>query len=72
MGCGGLFFRKYVMPVIHKAALYASNSTEECEEILQKSAKHLETHYLKDCCEKRPFMFGEKPSIADMSLGCEL
>jgi glutathione S-transferase len=37
-----------------------------------QSAKYIEIYWLKDYSKSKPFMFGSKPTIADLSLICEL
>lgn len=69
LGAGSYFFRKYVMPVIHRNSTYAQSTAQECWDILVKSSKFIEENYL---AQDSKFLFGDRPTIADLSLGCEL
>ena len=72
MGAGGYLFRKYFSGLMDKNGVYSSKeSVEESWKILNRSLQQVERIWLfKDRGYK--FMFSDFPSIADLSLACEL
>ena len=68
LGAGGYFFRKYVSPVTGKPA--PQKSIEESWFLLDKSLKLIEAKWLSK--NNKKYLFGNKMTIADLSLYCEL
>ena len=72
MGAGGFMFRKYFSALMDKNGKGDTEfSVQEAWTILVKSLKYIERIWLPRNSSKR-FMFGDDPSIADLSLACEL
>jgi glutathione S-transferase len=72
MGAGGYMFRKYFSGLMDKNAVWATEfAIEESWKILTRSLKQIERIWLPANSGKR-FMFGDKPSIADLSLAGEV
>ena len=72
MGAGGFLFRKFFSGLMDKNGVYSSKeSIDESWKILNRSLHQIQRIWLrKDRGHK--FMFSDKPSIADLSLACEL
>ena len=66
-GAGGLIFRSYFQK--NMVGFEASKeSIQETKMILKNSLETIENFWLK----KSKYLFGSEPSIADLSLACEL
>ena len=72
MGAGGYMFRKYFSGLMDKDGVGASKfAIDESWQILLRSLKLIERIWLPKNSNKK-FMFGDKPSIADLSLAGEI
>ena len=72
MGAGGYFFRKYFSGLMDKNGVWASKeSIEESWKIMSRSLQQIERIWLKPTRGFK-FMFSDHPSIADLTLACEL
>ena len=72
MGAGGYLFRKYFSALMDKDGVGATEeSIKESWKILNRSLQQIERIWLKPDRGYK-FMFSDKPSIADLSLACEL
>ena len=67
LGAGTFFFRRFWSHLIR--TMPPQHFINEGEKIFEKSLKQLERVFLS---EKHPFLFGEKPTIADIALFSEL
>ena len=72
MGAGGYMFRKYFSAMMDKNGVGASQySIDESFKLMEKSLKFISKIWLKPNDTKK-FMFGDFPTIADLSLACEM
>lgn len=72
MGAGGYFFRTYFSGLMSKDGIWATQeSIDEAYTLMIKSLDLIEKIWLPKS-KKTRFMFGDKPSIADLSLACEI
>jgi len=72
MGAGGYLFRKYFSGMMDKNGIWASQyAVDESWDIMNRCLKQIERIWLPRNSTKR-FMFGDQPSIADLSLAGEL
>ena len=72
MGSGAYYFRKYFSGIMDKNGVWSTQeSINEAWKQILVSLKYIEKIWLyKD--RKTKFMFSDKPTIADLSLACEL
>merc|ERR1712086_261121 len=72
MGAGYLFFREFVSGMISKDGQWATQAmVDEAYNHLIKSLGIIEEKWINEKL-KTKYMFGDKPSIVDLSLACEL
>ena len=72
MGTGAYFFRTYASGLMSKDGTWSTQeSVDEAYELMMKTLSKIEKIWLR-ADRKSKFMFGSKPSIADLSLGCEI
>lgn len=72
MGAGAYFFRKFFSGAMDKNGKWASQeSIDESWKQIDRSLQMIERLWLRKD-RKHKYMFGDKPSIADISLACEL
>jgi glutathione S-transferase len=72
VGAAMYMFRKYVSGFMDKDGIFASEfAIQDSWETLQKSLRIIEKVWLPRG-QKKKFMFGDEPSIADISLSVEL
>ena len=72
MGAGGYMFRKYFSGLMDKNGVWASTfAVNESWTILKRTLTQITRIWLPKDSAKR-YMFGDQPSIADLSLACEI
>lgn len=72
MGAGGYMFRKYFSALMDKDGVGASEySIKESYNLMERSLKFIQKIWLP-LNHNTKFMFGDFPTIADLSLACEL
>ena len=74
MGAGGYFFRAYFSGLMSKDGTWATQiAVDEAYHNMLGSMKKIEKIWLSDPEHPdKKFLFGDKPSIADLNLGCEM
>ena len=72
MGAGGYMFKKFFSGLMDKNGVWVpEDSVNESFKIMTRSLKQIENIWLP-LNSPTPFMFGDKPSIADLSLAGEV
>ena len=72
MGAGGYMFRKYFSGLMDKNGVWSTDvAVKEAWKLIEDSLKQIQKVWLKPD-RGHKYMFGEKPSICDLLLACEL
>ena len=70
VGAGGNFFRRFMFPIL-RGRQATKESLDQAQAALINSLNKIEKIWLPRNSHKK-YMFGDEPSIADISLACEL